>query len=90
VPLNAYTSKLKAAHCEYAAVAGDRIKDVPGARACDTEYDVATAGVDESGRDCPVSPALRAVIGQSHSVHPKRIRPRERDRASASVKDVKR
>src|SRR6476620_3641140 len=38
--------EIEAAHREYAAVAGDRIKDVPGARVCDTEYDVAAAGVD--------------------------------------------
>src|SRR5438094_8477429 len=82
--------EIEAAHCEYAAVAGDRIKDVPGARACDTEYDVAAAGVDESGAIVLCHKRLRAVIGQSHSVHPKGIRPYERDRASVSVKDIQR
>ena len=33
--------EIEAAHCEYAAVTGDWIKDVPSARACDGEYDVA-------------------------------------------------
>jgi len=80
----------EAAHCEYAAVAGDRIKNVPGARACDTEYDVAAAGVDKSGAIILCHERLRAVIGQSHSVHPKRIRPHERDCASISVKDIQR
>src|SRR5437868_5697771 len=82
--------EIEAAHCEYAAVAGDRIKDVPGARACDTEYDVAAAGVDESGAIVLCHQRLRAVIGQSHSVHPKGIRPHECDGASVSVKDIQR
>ena len=82
--------EIEAAHCEYAAVAGDRIKDVPGARACDTEYDVAAAGVDESGAIVLCHQRFRAVIGQSHSVHPKGIRPHERDCASVSVKDIQR
>ena len=82
--------EIEAAHCEYAAVAGDRIKDVPGARACDTEYDVAAAGVDESGAIVLCHQRFRAVIGQSNSVHPKGIRPRERDYASVSVKDIQR
>ena len=82
--------EIEAAHCEYAAVAGDRIKDVPGARACDTEYEVAAAGVDESGAIVLCHQRFRAVIGQSHSVHPKGIRPHERDCASVSVKDIQR
>ena len=82
--------EIEAAHCEHAAVTGDRIKDVPGARACDTEYDVAAAGVDKSGAIVLCHQRFRAVIGQSHPVHPKWIRPRARDCASVSVKDVKR
>ena len=82
--------EIEAAYCEYAAVAGDWIKDVPGARACDGEYDVAAAGVDESGAIVLCDQRFRAVIGQSHSVHPKWIRPHERDCASASVKDIQR
>src|SRR6266478_4228472 len=82
--------EIEAAHCEYAAVAGDRIKDVPGARACDTEYDVAAAGVDESGAIILCHKRFRAVIGQSHAVHPKGIRPHACDRASVSVKYIQR
>jgi len=82
--------EIEAAHCEYAAVAGDRIKDVPGARACDTEYEVAAAGVDESGAIVLCHQRFRAVIGQSHSVHSKWIRPHECDCASVSVKDIQR
>jgi len=82
--------EIEAAHCEYAAVAGDRIKDVPGARVCDTEYDVAAAGVDESGAIVLCHQRFRAVVGQSNPIHSKRIRPHERDCAGVSVEDVKR
>src|SRR6266436_1276376 len=82
--------EIEAAHCEYAAVAGDRIKDVPGAGACHGEYDVAVAGIDESGAIVLCHKRHRAVIGQSHPVHPKRIRPAECHCASVSVEDVKR
>ena len=82
--------EIEAAHCEYAAVAGDRVKDVPGAGTCDGEYDVAAARVDESGAVVLCHQRFRAVIGQSHPVHPKWIRPRERDCASVSVKDIQR
>ena len=67
--------EIEAAHCEYAAIAGDWIKDVPGARARDTEYDVAAAAVDKSGAIVLRYKRLRAIIGQSHSVHPEWVRP---------------
>src|SRR6476660_5081930 len=82
--------EIEAAHCEHAAVTGDRIKDVPGARACYGENDVAAAGLHESGAIVLCHEGQRAVIGQSHPVHPKWIRPHERDCASVSVEDVKR
>ena len=41
--------EIEPAHCEYAAVAGHRVELDPAAGACDGEYDVAIAGIDESG-----------------------------------------
>jgi len=82
--------EIEAAHCEYAAVAGDWIEDVPGARACDTEYDVAAAGIDERGTIVLCHKSDGAVVGQSHPVHAEWIRPCARNCASVSVKDVKR
>ena len=41
--------EVETAHYEDAAITGDRIEDISCARACDTEYDVAAAGIDESG-----------------------------------------
>ena len=80
--------EIEPAHCEYAAVAGDRVEHRSAAGACDTEYDVAAAGIDESGPIVLRHQRHGAVIGQSNPVHPKRIRPRECDCASVSVKDV--
>ena len=82
--------EIEPAHCEYAAVAGHRVRTGSAAGACGGEYDVATAGLHESGAIVLCHEGQRAVIGQSHPVHPKRIRPHERDRASVSVEDVKR
>ena len=80
--------KIEAAHYEHAAIAGDWIEDVPGARACDTEYDVTAAGIDEGGAIVLCHKGFRAVIGQSHAVHPKWIRPGACDGASIGVKDI--
>ena len=82
--------EIEPAHCEYAAVAGHRVGTGSAAGACGGEYDVATAGLHESGAIVLCHEGQRAVIGQSHPVHPKRIRPHERDCASVSVEDVKR
>jgi hypothetical protein len=82
--------EIETAHCKYVAVAGNWIEDVPRARPCDTEYDVAAAGVDESAAIVLCHKRFRAVIGQSDAVHPKWIRPRACDCARVSVKDIQR
>src|SRR6476660_3678866 len=82
--------EIEPAHCEYGAVSGHRVRTGSGPGACGGEYDVATAGLHESGAIVLCHERQRAIVGQSHPVHPKRIRPTERDRASVSVEDVKR
>ncbi len=41
--------EVETAHCEDAAIARDRIKDVAGTRSCDTKHYVATTGIDKGG-----------------------------------------
>jgi len=82
--------EIEAAYHEHGAVAGDLVKDQPGARAWDAEYDVAAAGIDERGTIVLCHKSNGAVVGQSHPVHAEWIRPCARNCASVSVKDVKR
>src|SRR5215471_19386106 len=75
-PIECIHVEIEAARYEHAAVARDWVENGSGARACDAEYNVAVAGVDESGFIVLRHEGHRAVIGQSHAVHSKWIRPR--------------
>src|SRR5262252_3807184 len=75
-PVECIHVEIEAAHCEHAAVARDWVENGSGAGACDAEYDVAVAGVDEGGFIVLRHKGHRAVIGQSHAVHSKWICPR--------------
>src|SRR5262249_7358839 len=48
-PVECIHVEIEHAHDEHAAVARDWVENGSGAGACDAEYDVAVAGVDESG-----------------------------------------
>src|SRR5512142_958917 len=80
--------EIEAAHREHAAVTGDRVVNQTCAGPCDAEHNVARRGIDQSGLVILRDESDRTVIGQSHSVHSKTIRPRSSDRASGSIKDI--
>ena len=55
--------EIEPAHCEHAAVAGDRVEDRSGAGACGTEYDVTAARIHEGGPIILCHKSHRTVIG---------------------------